>query len=233
MWMKNFMSLVFPYTCLLCKSKSDRHQDLCSACYRDLPFATHCCEQCAIPMSRHEKQCGQCLKHPPFFDKAYTLFIYQNPVTALLLALKFNQAIVNARILGELLAETARIHWYQDKPYPDALIPIPLHPTRLKERGFNQALEIARPVAKMLQLPLLAEAGARIKATAPQASLKASMRLQNVNRAFSIKNDFLNQHVAVIDDVMTTGSTMNAFCSELKAKGARRIDVWCCARPCL
>jgi len=120
--------------------------------------------------------------------------------------------------------------WYQEKQLPAAIIPIPLHQNRLKQRGFNQAAEIARPISKALKIPLIVNGLVRFKETQSQSNLGAFERRRNVNNAFRSKKYFKNQDIAVIDDVMTTGNTVYEFCKVLKKQGARRISVWCCAR---
>lgn len=144
--------------------------------------------------------------------------------------MKFQHALTNARLLGELLAEKIQQDWYREKSLPDVIIPIPLHKKRLRERGFNQALEIARFTAKKLHLPIDASSSLRTKPTLAQTTLSAKERQKNLRGAFLIKENFRYQKVAVIDDVITTGHTMMAFCQALKNQGAAQIDVWCCAR---
>lgn len=227
---KKLLSWLLPYTCILCGNFSHREQDLCASCYQDLPTPLNACHTCAAPLSVGTT-CGQCLqqKHP--FNATYVLFDYQAPIDRLLLELKFNQALINARVLGELMAEKIHSTWYKNNPLPDVMIPIPLHTTRLKERGYNQAIEIARPIAKFHRLPINIRACQRIKPTAPQAMLTATERENNVKQAFNSQARFDGQHIAVIDDVITTGNTVREFCHLLKNQGARHIDVWCCARP--
>lgn len=146
--------------------------------------------------------------------------------------LKFNHALLNARILGELLAE--KIHlWYQQQPLPEFIIPMPLHTKRLKERGFNQALEIARPISSSLGIPIDKTSCQRIKHTFAQATLHADQRQANIKKAFKVTSDLANKHIAVLDDVITTGNTITEFCRTLKKAGAGKIDVWCCARALL
>jgi len=123
-----------------------------------------------------------------------------------------------------------RDEWYPKKSLPTAILPIPLHATRLKERGFNQAVEIARPIAKAFHLPLLTDQIIRMKSTPPQATLPAAKRKQNIKNAFLIKQSLHHQHIAVVDDVITTGNTVYEFCRVLKKQGVERISVWCCAR---
>lgn len=219
----------FPYSCVLCGKVSDQKQDLCKACHAELPESEQGCVYCAIPIPT-QGICGHCLKEKPPFDHTHALFLYEKPITTLILELKFKQALVNARVLGELLAEKIHHHWYLNRPLPDVILPIPLHRDRLKERGFNQALEIARPIAKLLKRPLETHAAIRTKATPAQATLSGEQRKKNMQSAFQIHADFSRQHVAVIDDVITTGSTVHEFCTVLKQKGARIIDVWCSAR---
>ncbi len=187
-------------------------------------------ERSSRPFQRELLVCGQCLQKTPPFDATHALYSYQQPLIKLILELKFNQALVNARLLGEQLAAAVLQVWYKTKPLPNLIIPIPLHPTRLKERGFNQALEIARPIANMLKLPIDTTHCHRSKSTAPQATLLATERRKNVKGAFSVTENFTGQHVAVIDDVITTGSTVTEFCKVLKQHGVQKIDVWCCAR---
>jgi ComF family protein len=232
-FLKQFVAWALPHVCIFCKTISDRKQDLCQACLRELPILSAGCIRCAIPLSaaEHALQCGQCLQHTPPFDRTHALFLYQPPITKLILDLKFQQALIHARLLGELLAEKILHDWYQTKSLPSAIIPVPLHRERLKERGFNQALEIARPIAKALHLPMLVHGFIRKKHTIAQAKLPANQRRQNIRGAFVIEHDLKDQHVAVLDDVITTGNTIHEFCQMLKKQGARKIDVWCCARP--
>lgn len=228
---KKFLNWVLPYTCILCGDSSDRQQDLCNPCYLDLPSIPHACMRCAIPLSSHARVlCGMCLQKPPPFDVGYALYVYQNPIAKLILELKFNQALHHARLLGELLAEKLQT-FYRYHTLPNIIIPIPLHAARLKERGFNQAVEIARPVSQQLKIPLDVDTCLRIKPTLPQATLHASARGLNVRHAFILKKLLTGQRIAVLDDVITTGSTIHEFCRMLKKHGAASIDIWCVARP--
>lgn len=228
---KKLLSWLLPYTCILCGFESDRGQDLCSYCYKDISIPPYACQQCAAALPISHPICGTCLKKPPPFDKTYALFSYETPIDKLLLELKFNQALINARILGELMAEKISTDWYNNKQLPDIVIPIPLHFSRLKERGYNQAVEIARPIIKHLNLRLDLYSCQRIKATTPQAMLPANQRKNNISKAFTTQKRFDGYFIAVIDDVITTGNTIREFCELLKQQGAARIDVWCCARP--
>lgn len=174
--------------------------------------------------------CNACLLQQPPFRAVHALFAYQEPVISLILDLKFRQRLAYARIFGELLAERVKSQWYASKVLPDLLIPVPLHEKRLQERGFNQALELARPLAATLPLSLDWKSVRRLENTLPQRSLTASKREKNMKNAFAVENDFTGKSIAILDDVMTTGATVTELSRALLARGADSIDIWCCAR---
>ena len=120
--------------------------------------------------------------------------------------------------------------WYRDIPLPDMIVPVPLHASRLQERGFNQALEIARPLAKTLGLPMDSHRCLRIKPTPPQMTLSADKRRKNMSQAFQVNGSFNGMTVAILDDVVTTGNTVAELGRMIKAQGASEVHVWCCAR---
>lgn len=231
-FLKKMTSWLIPHLCILCRNSTHRSQDLCLPCLQQLPILKHYCSICAniLPVNSQTFICGHCLQETPPFNRTCGLFSYKPPIPKLILDLKFHHALTHARLFGELLAEKIQQDWYKNELLPDAIIPIPLHPKRLQERGFNQAIEIARPIANILKLPLLFTGISRIKSTDPQATLSAHARKNNIKNAFLIKPSFENQHIAVVDDVITTGSTVYEFCRQLRKKGAARISVWCCAR---
>jgi len=228
---QKFYTWLLPYHCILCRAYCTRKQDLCEDCHAGLPVITHACPRCAQVMTTPGLACGTCLSKQPPFDVTHALYLYQEPISNLILNLKFQHTLVNARILGELLLLKIQSDWYSEKPLPEVIIPIPLHATRLKERGFNQALEIARPIAHSLDLPIDYTSCARQQATLAQATLHPKERKQNIKNAFQIVKPLPYRHIAVIDDVITTGHTINEFCKTVKKAGVQQIDVWCCARP--
>lgn len=232
-YLKKWGSWLLPYTCILCSNVSDRRQDLCEGCLRDLPTLIYCCPRCAghTLLLNQSTLCMTCITQMPPFDRTCALYFYENTVMRLIMDLKFGEKLVNARVLGELLAHKIQTIWYRQQSLPEAIIPMPLHPARLKIRGYNQALEIAKPIAKALKIPLDTAQCQRIKNTAAQATLHAKQRERNIKNAFKIANTLQYQHVAVVDDVITTGYTITEFCRSLKSAGVKTIDVWCCARP--
>lgn len=174
--------------------------------------------------------CGVCLQHKPIYQKIYALFPYEPPIIHLIIKLKFSQKLSYAQTFGELLAERIQQDWYATQPLPDLILPMPLHPIRLRERGFNQAVEIARPVANYLDIPLDLSGITRSKLTKAQSGLKATERKENMQYAFSSTRDYQGLRVAVIDDVVTTGSTIDSLCKTLQQSGAQTIDIWTIAR---
>lgn len=224
-WLKNAQQWLLPPTCVLCHGPGEDGRDLCSGCADDLPHLKIACSRCAMPLPV-VGICGACQHDPPPFDITRALFHYREPVDHLIQALKFNRKLYVARLLGDLMAQQlASIH-----PRPEAIIPVPLHPLRLRQRGFNQALELARPVAQRLAIPLLPQACCRGRDTAAQSGLDAVARHRNLKGAFTVDADVNLRHVALVDDVMTTGSTVAALAQALRHRGVERVDVWVIAR---
>ncbi len=229
---KRYSTLLFPRCCILCSGPSDCKHDLCSACMAVLPWAKERCYRCAntLPGALPTVACGACQTTPPPFWLTHTLFAWQPPISRLLIQLKFQHKLLHAQLLGELFAAKICSDWYPSQRLPDAILPVPLHPARLRARGYNQAVELARPIARAFQLPLLIRACERRKATAPQTALTAIARQQNLENAFILRESIAGRYLAVLDDVITTGSTVGELCRMLQNQGANRIDVWCLAR---
>jgi ComF family protein len=173
--------------------------------------------------------CGECLKNPPYYDKTIAMFRYQSPVDKLILGIKFHNQLLYAKLLGELFAEHL-LNFYTTNSFPQIIIPVPLHNKRLRERGFNQALELAKPIAKKIKIPIDTRHCHRIRATETQSLIPAKQRRNNMKNAFAIDKNFAVDYVAIIDDVMTTGDTVNELSKVLRKVGVTKIDIWCCAR---
>lgn len=219
---------LLPPHCLLCAQRSDAPRDLCTACAGDLVRNTRCCPRCALPLSAPAPLCGECLAHEPPFAAAFAPFAYASPLDQLLMRFKFGGSLAAGRVLSELWIDAARA---APPPRPDAVLPVPLHDSRLRERGYNQALELARPLARALQLPLRIDILVRARATSAQSDLDALERRRNVRGAFGIlPGAVLPAHVALLDDVMTTGTTLRECARILLRAGVARVDVWALAR---
>jgi len=229
-WLTNIQDWLLPRLCPACGDRAGTGRELCPGCERNLPVLRHACPRCAIPYEHPDTrgECGDCQKHPPAFAHTIALYRYAPPVDHFIRALKFHQQLGLARLLGEQLArrlvpETAR---------PDVIMPVPLHNARLRERGYNQALEIARPVARALSVPLDFRSLVRMRATAPQTGMTVEARRKNLRGAFALRDDAAvrNLRVALVDDVMTTGSTLQAAAQCLLAAGASEVEILVIAR---
>lgn len=235
-WLQKTAAWLLPNACLLCLQKiTDSAAKLCANCQANLPWQPMACRMCAYPLTVNTVDvinpsvCGQCLQNPPPFEFTYSALQYEKPVDHWVLGLKFSRQLVCAKLLADLLL--LRLPYQTDSPdKPELIIPMPLHPQRLRERGYNQALEIARPLAKKLRIPLALKVCQRVIATAPQASIPAEERRKNVKQAFQVSPDLKARHVAIVDDVVTTGSTVTELTRALREAGVKRVDVWCCAR---
>lgn len=223
------LNFLLPHYCVLCNTLTHRDIDICANCEAELPKITCACKCCGQALFSNQEFCGSCLQNPPPFHRTIAMYHYQSPIDYLIQTIKFCNNLLYANVLGRLLAQEVG-HYYHNSAFPEALIPVPLHLERLRERGYNQAVELARPVEKILQIPIDQYCCSRIKDTQAQATLEAKNRAANIRHAFKCKKHLRYKHVAVIDDVMTTGSTMSEFCQTLRNSGVKKIDVWVVAR---
>jgi len=246
-WLKNKLVALLPQPCLLCGDIEHTGHDLalCKACLGDLPILGETCLSCANPMESgferlegflnttallQTRLCGQCILKQPYFDHSLAFFPYVSPFDYLIHAMKFQGKLAVTKLLGQLMAEQINHTLAAFEDLPDGLLPVPLHASRQQERGYNQSLELARPISKQLQIPVLNDLAQRVKATPPQSSLSLKQRTKNLHNAFITHYSIKDRHIAIIDDVMTTGTTVNTLAKKLKQAGARRISVWCFCR---
>jgi len=230
----NYLSQwIYPPRCVFCGHSGQKwgHEavDLCGYCQYQLPFNDTACFRCALPLPAETASgsiCGRCQKKPPTFDSSYSLFVYEQPAVWLIQQLKFNDRLVHARLLGSMLAREVQ----KGGELPQCIIPVPLFRHRLRQRGFNQSVELAKPVSKLNGLPLELNLVARMRPTEPQTGLDAKQRRKNIKGAFRVPGVIPYQTVAIIDDVVTTGSTVNELARVLKRAGVRNVVVWSVAR---
>ena len=216
---------LLPPRCLLCGLPGAGGLDLCPACRGGLPRLPPACPRCALP-APEGRVCAACLARPPLQAHTAAAFLYASPVDRLLPRLKFHADLAAGRLLSRLALPA-----FAAAPRPQALLPLPLHRARLRRRGFDQALELARPLARALGLPLLTGGLRRQRATAAQSELDARERRRNVRGAFAVPPGVaLPAHLALFDDVMTTGATLGEAARVLHAAGVRRVDLWALAR---
>ena len=210
--------------CTLCGGRGNDN-GLCQGCREALPgLAGKHCPVCALPNPTGDR-CGRCVSKPPLFDRVVAAFSYEFPATVLIQGLKYRGDLACARPLAAGLAEAL-----DNEPYPDLIIPMPLARARLASRGFNQAMEIAHLVAMEFQLDISVNVCRRMRDTAPQADLPWKQRTANIRDAFACDVDVNGKSVAVVDDVLTTGATLNEMARTLKRCGAREVIGWIAAR---
>ncbi|MBD5802065.1 DNA utilization protein GntX [Azoarcus sp. Aa7] len=206
---------LMPNECFVC-GQGARSALVCGACRENLPRLATVCPVCALP-SGEDLICGSCQRAEPAFDATAAALPYVFPVDRLVQALKYGRRLALARFLSGLLEPLV------PPQGPAVVVPMPLHPGRLRERGFNQAAEIARPLARAWGLPFETAAVERVRDTAPQASLPWLERRRNMRGAFRCHGSFDGRTVVVVDDVMTTGATLDELARTLKSHGAARV----------
>lgn len=222
---------LLPAQCALCGIGCP--QVLCSPCRAQyLGLLRPRCRQCANPLDDVALLCGRCVRHSPAYDATVTAFDYAAPVDQLLLQLKFGARLALAPLLAQLLHVTIKQqHAWQA---PQLLCPVPLGPARLAERGFNQALEIARPLARLLDVPLQPRLALRVRDTRAQSGVAPQERQANLAHAFAIAPEYApllqGCHVGIVDDVMSSGHTVHALAAACKGAGAARVSILVVAR---
>ena len=223
-----FSAWVAPPHCLLCGGQGSR-RDICSPCRRDLPWRTRSCQSCAAPLpdGLGVDYCGACQRAPaPPFQIMLAALDYEWPVSRLIALAKYSSRPVYTRLLGELLALAVGS---STAVLPELLVPVPLHRRRLAQRGYNQAEEIARWCGRSLELPVVGDMARRTKPGPPQATLDRRGRRRAVRGAFTCSAGVRGRSIAVVDDVVTTGSTVHALAKALRNSGAAAISVWAVA----
>jgi len=221
--LKRVASLVFGGSCFLCRGAS--RDTLCEACEHDLPrLARPSCPRCALA-SPGGAVCGRCLSESPRYDQTVAALAYEFPADALIHALKFRGELALAPLMSRLL-----LREIPSSTKVDLVVPVPLSAKRLRSRGYNQALELARPIAARLRAPLDFGLCERAREAPPQTDLQWAERAKNVRGAFRCTRALSGASVAVVDDVMTTGATLDEIAGTLKAAGAARVVNWVVAR---
>lgn len=232
-WLREWSYYLLPGICLLCGSKTLRRLDLCHLCESDLPWIRKPCILCAKPVSGSWQCCPNCALTPPLWQRMLCPFSYEAPLDYLIHQFKYRHQLAACQVTGSLLAMFARL-FYQTSGLtvkkPDVIVPVPLHKSRLRERGYNQSAELAQIVADALQVPVEARIIRRLRNTPPQQQLEKSQRLKNLNGAFTLDSDVSHLHIALLDDVITTGSTLTELSRLLQQGGAYRVDVFVLAR---
>ena len=228
-WLRIAQGWLLPPRCVLCGGTGRWPAvDLCGYCEEDLVANTAACRGCALPLpTAGGERCGACLRRARRFDAAFAPYLYEYPVDRLIQRFKYQGELSIGRVLGELMGRAVAAR-HVDLPH--ALVPVPLARAKQRARGFNQAYELARPLGRALSLPVRTDLCARTRMTQDQAALGGRARRRNVRGAFIALRANTPQHVALVDDVLTTGSTCEELARILKAAGVERVDVWAVAR---
>jgi len=216
-------SKLMPIPCRLC-GKMSQYRAICQACLQNLPSLGDVCPRCASPI-KNGYLCGHCLNQPPEQDLSFSLLPYIDPVKRLIADLKYHDKVFLSPFFAQLMAD--KLH---DRLLPDLLIPIPLHPNRIRQRGYNQAFELAKALSTRLGIRTSNDYLIRTIDTQSQAAIPFKARKKNIQHAFKSVQTKVPSHIAIIDDVLTTGHTANAAAKQLRKAGATTIEIWTIAR---
>lgn len=227
--LRHGLQALLPSTCLCCEAPGCGNVDICAGCFRDLPRNEHSCATCALPVPAGQRECGRCQGAPPPFRHLVAPWRYAEPVDGLIQALKFRGQLPAGRLLGTLLARELA----HRRATADVIVPLPLHRRRLRERGFNQAAEIARCLPQSLGIPVRYDILRRAGGTVRQSQLGRRQRVANIRGAFAATDAAGGLHIALVDDVVTTGSTIEEAARTLLRAGATTVEVWAIARATL
>lgn len=223
---------LLPATCAGCDGHRQRDQILCRQCLAQLsPLPDAHCPCCALPYPSTDSGihlCGDCSNRKPPFTKVYALGCYEGFLRELIQRLKYHRLPILDRPLGQLLAEQVMVAMATDNF--DAIVPVPLHPTRLRQRTFNQSLLIARQLSRRLKIPVASGLLARTRTTQTQQRLNATERQNNLKQAFQVAGSARGARLLLVDDVMTTGATARTCAATLTAAGAAEVRVTILAR---
>ncbi|ODS23523.1 hypothetical protein AB835_08420 [Candidatus Endobugula sertula] len=221
------LSGLVKHHCLLCHNTSQGR--ICEFCEQQfLTIPTHCCHCCGLPLEYEVSHCGECIKNKPAFDNTVIPYLYQAPLSTMIRHFKENHHFIAGKTLSQLFV-TYIENYYQYRPLPQLLVPVPLHWKKQWRRGFNQAIFFSVHLSDRLNIPILKKAK-RIKYSNDQKYLNKKQRQKNLSHYFSLNTTLTTPHVAIIDDVVTTGSTTNALAKVLKQSGAKKVTVWALAR---
>lgn len=226
-WLKNNQS------CLVCDEATETAHSVCNVCETELPWLMDHCEVCALPLPMAGLICGQCQKQPPAFKQVVAPWTYNFPIDSLISRFKHQARWPLGHLLAHLLGQYLQ-HRYENAELerPDCLLPVPMARKRLRERGYNQASMLARWLSKDLQIPVDEGVLLRPHETVAQQDLDAKTRKRNLLKAFALaaSDRVQGRHLALVDDVLTTGATANSLAQLLMQAGARQVDVYCLAR---
>ncbi len=226
--LKSILRAVYPGDCVLCGAAGHQRLALCAACLADLPVNRNACVRCAEPLAVATPQalCGRCLRRPPIYDSAWSPFLYRQPLEWMIQRFKFDAKL----FIGQLLAELAIQRFPSSPAGAQCIIPVPLHRQRYRERGFNQSRVLASVFSRHTGLPVDDHSCRKLRSSPPQIGSTAAERRKHVKQTFHFDNRHAYHHIVILDDVITTGSTVSEMTRIMKLAGVARVDVWSIAR---
>lgn len=220
-------------SCLVCRGPTLFSQSVCRYCLESCPIIEQPCRHCGIPiLSGHQETCAQCLTTPPPYSQTHCAFAYSYPINHIIHRIKYSNQISLLKSITRPLTEIL-LERYRQQPWPEAIIPVPLHNKRLRERGYDQAMLLAKTLKQQIrqtEVNLNTKLVRRTRFTPPQQGLKARDRLKNIRGAFLLTSPAIYRHVALVDDVVTTGATVSEIARLLLKEGVTQVDIWCLAR---
>ncbi|PJE79825.1 hypothetical protein CI610_01181 [invertebrate metagenome] len=233
---RSVKALSLQINCLLCQKATGFSHKICRQCQQSFPVIPYPCKICSLPLpSENNACCAQCLHSPPSFDRCISPFVYSFPIDKVIQRIKYDNRLELIRPVTKKLVD-ALCPVYQSGSWPEAIIPVPLHPTRHRLRGFNQSQQLARQIISFLPKPrptVNSRLLSRINPTKSQQGLSRLQRKQNMRKAFAINEETPYRHVAIVDDVVTSMATANELSQLLKKEGVQTVDIWSIARTAI
>lgn len=234
---KQLIELLLPAQCLVCALKSN-NKLICHYCEKMILSERAYCLHCALPLSKTSDYCGDCLKKNYSFTHIHALGDYKKPLSMLIKQLKYQQQLIAGELLAYLLTKSILSRYTKQQLIQfDYLLPVPLHIKKLQQRGFNQTKIICDQLSKFLTISLLDDHIIRAKETIAQEGLSIEKRRRNLVNAFSINKasttGITGKNIVIIDDVVTTGATINSLCKLLEKEGANSISIFCISRTAI
>lgn len=219
---------LFAFDCQLCGKPAASDFELCEDCELDLPWLVNGCSLCCrpLPVGSGNEICGHCIDKTPVYSHAEVLFSYQGEVRERIAAMKFHRDTAATRLFGDLMARAAANRFAN----VDCVVPVPLHTSRQRQRGYNQSLELSRIIAQKSAWNVDHRLLKKAKKTLPQTGLSAASRVRNLKGAFVASEAAKGKKILLIDDVITTDSTVSECAKALLNKGAKEVSVLAIAR---
>lgn len=223
--------------CLICLSMDSRSDGICMACQNELPWQPPGCAVCGVVLEdtmSADSLCSRCMNNPPAFDRCMTVFSHEFPVASQISNFKDKAGFSAARTFGILLARQFLAHYrINDIPLPDLLVPVPLHPSRLRNRGYNQAAMLTLALSRRTGIRVVLDICSKLKTEHSQRGLGANARMSKDGKLFvanGMTKTVCDRRIAIVDDVVTTTATARDISRVIRAAGANSIDVWALTR---